>query len=274
MRRATARRGFAATGLGVDRHRLLAFAAVAGRRLRRDGRRLRAAPPAASSVTSSVPTGTVVPLRDQQLCHHPGLGRDDLGVDLLGRDLAQHLILGDALALAHEPALDGPLDHALAHLRHRDAIGMALPLHVAAQKSSARSSAASAACITISPSVGCAWLVSPTSRTVDSSVIARRDLVDRSVAPCPIIWQPRISPYFASETSFTKPSVWPVPTALPEATNGALPTFTSWPAARASARQADARHLRLAVDAGRNLPGIDTVLALTRDDLDHGDTFV
>jgi hypothetical protein len=38
--------------------------------------------------------------------------------------------------------------------------------------------------------------------------------------------------------------------------------------------KADARDLRLAVDAGRNLLVIDAVLALTGDDLDRCDTFV
>jgi len=57
---------------------------------------------------------------DQDSRDDPAGRRRDLGVDLVRRHLAQRLVLLDPLAFANRPALEGSLDHALAHLRHAD----------------------------------------------------------------------------------------------------------------------------------------------------------
>ena len=51
---------------------------------------------------------------------HPGRGRRDLGVDLVGRDLDQGLVRAHLVADLLEPAGDGALGDALAELRHGD----------------------------------------------------------------------------------------------------------------------------------------------------------
>jgi hypothetical protein len=56
-----------------------------------------------------------------------------------------------------------------------------------------------------------------------------------SKAEGPMIWTPRISPYFSSATTLTNPSCWPMMVALLFATNGNLPTLTLRPCAFACA---------------------------------------
>ena len=51
----------------------------------------------------------------------------------------------------------------------------------------------------------------------------------------PIMCPPNNSPYFASNTSLTNPSLWPEALALPDAENGNLPTLISCPASLACA---------------------------------------
>src|SRR5579885_673375 len=81
------------------------------------------------------------------------------------------------------------------------------------QKLIASPSAASAASITVSDSVGWGWTVRPNSRVVASSVFPNVTSEIRSVAPWPMIWQPITSPYFLPATSLTKPSTWLTATA-------------------------------------------------------------
>lgn len=56
-----------------------------------------------------------------------------------------------------------------------------------------------------------------------------------SVTLYPIMWVPSHSPYFASKTTFTNPSVAPAALAFPDALKGNLPTLTSYPASLAVA---------------------------------------
>ena len=65
-------------------------------------------------------------LADQDLLDHPAVGRRDLGVDLVRRDLEQRLVDLDRLAFALEPTGDGALGDALAEGRHLDGVGHAL----------------------------------------------------------------------------------------------------------------------------------------------------
>src|SRR5207244_6941711 len=93
----------------------------------------------------------------------------------------------------------------------------------------------SAASITASETVGCACIVRPNSSAVDSSCIATHASAISSVACGPMMCTPKISSYFVSLTTFTNPSSSPMMRALPEALNGNVPTFTSYPASTAFA---------------------------------------
>ena len=57
-------------------------------------------------------------LGGDELRDHAGPGRGNFGIDLVGRNFAQRLVLLDAVALLDQPLGDGAFDHALAHLRH------------------------------------------------------------------------------------------------------------------------------------------------------------
>src|SRR4029077_6923139 len=120
----------------------------------------------------------------------------DLRIDLVGRHLAEDLVLLHVIALADEPLLDRPLDDALSHLWHGHGDHRRLPgpsrlLH---QMLIDRPSAARAASSTSSDSVGCACTVSAISCSVDSSDMASVTSAISSVASAPMMWQPRISP--------------------------------------------------------------------------------
>src|SRR5581483_5935857 len=91
----------------------------------------------------------------------------------------------------------------------------------------------SAASATASESVGCAWIARSTSSTVYSLVRATTSSWISSDACAPTMWAPRISPYLASRTIFTSPSVSPAVRARPLALKGNRPTWISWPLARA-----------------------------------------
>ncbi len=86
-----------------------------------------------------------------------------------------------------------------------------------------------------SESVGWGWTECSSSPRVASQVSASTASETRSVAWGPTRWTPNTSPKRASATTLTKPSVCPMMAALPRAANGKRPTFTSWPAATASA---------------------------------------
>ena len=59
-------------------------------------------------------------LLDQDLLQLPGGGRGDLGIDLVGRDLNEELVLAYLFTLLLEPFSDRPLDDRFAELRHLD----------------------------------------------------------------------------------------------------------------------------------------------------------
>ena len=61
-----------------------------------------------------------VTLLHQDLAQQPGRRRRHLGVDLVGRDLEEELVLGDLVAHLLEPAGDGPVGDGLTELGHRD----------------------------------------------------------------------------------------------------------------------------------------------------------
>src|ERR1700722_18395325 len=86
-----------------------------------------------------------------------------------------------------------------------------------------------------SATVGWAWMVNIISSTVASSSSAVTASAMISVAYGPMMWTPRISPYFASLTTFTKPSWASRMVALELPTNGNLPTFTWKPFSFAAA---------------------------------------
>ena len=69
-------------------------------------------------------------------------------------------------------------------------------------------------------------MVNIISSTVASSSSAVTHSAMISVACGPMMWTPRISPYFASATTFTKPSCASRMVALELPTKGNLPTFT------------------------------------------------
>ena len=69
---------------------------------------------------------------------------------------------------------------------------------------------------------------------------------------------PRISPYFSSATTLTKPSCWPRMVALLLARNGNFPTLTLYPSARACASvKPDAADAGLGVGAAGDAIAVD-----------------
>ena len=80
-----------------------------------------AAPPSptASMIAISALLGTVAPSSARILRQGAFERRRDLGVDLVGDDLEERLVLGDVVAGLLEPLADRPLGHALAELGHR-----------------------------------------------------------------------------------------------------------------------------------------------------------
>ena len=71
--------------------------------------------------------------------------------------------------------------------------------------------------------------------TVASASIASTPSLISSKASGPMMWTPRISPYFSSATIFTNPSCRPRIEALLSAAKGNLPILTLYPCARACA---------------------------------------
>ena len=59
------------------------------------------------------------PLLDEDLLEHALEWRRNLGIDLVGDDLEERLVLGDVVARLLEPLADRPLGDALAELGHR-----------------------------------------------------------------------------------------------------------------------------------------------------------
>src|SRR5262249_7550482 len=90
-------------------------------------------------------------------------------------------------------------------------------------------SAALAASITASPSVGCGWTVSARSGKKEpiSSASAASEI--RSDASGPTMPTPSTSSVCASAITFTKPSVSAMASARPRAANGYFPIFTLRP---------------------------------------------
>src|SRR5271157_4895666 len=78
-----------------------------------------------------------------------------------------------------------------------------------------------------SENVGCGCMMWWISSSVASSFLAITSSLIISVAMAPIRWAPRSSPYLASKTSLTKPSVSPAAKARPLNWNGNLPIRTS-----------------------------------------------
>ena len=66
--------------------------------------------------TSSVPTGTTSPSATSTFSTVPAYGRRDLDGRLVGLDLDERIVLGDLLALGHEPARDLALREALSEV--------------------------------------------------------------------------------------------------------------------------------------------------------------
>ena len=77
--------------------------------------------------------------------------------------------------------------------------------------------------------VGWGWTVFKISCPVVSNFLATTASAIISVTFEPIIWQPSNSPYFSSNITFTKPSLWPDALAFPEAENGNLPILILYP---------------------------------------------
>src|SRR5579863_6214962 len=90
------------------------------------------------------------------------------------------------------------------------------------------------ASITISLTVGCAWMMEPSSSMVNASDIATATSWMISTAWIPTIVAPRIRSEFASATICANPSGSPSPSALPDPTKRAWPIFTAWPASLAT----------------------------------------
>ena len=129
--------------------------------------------------------------RGQDALDHAGFGRGDLGVDLVGADFDERLVALDAIAFLHEPLRDRAFDDALAERRkfHRDrhrvlrSDPLARPRPAWGQKLMPRPSAASAASMIDSESVGCACDVPAISAVVASSVMPSVSSAISSVAP-------------------------------------------------------------------------------------------
>ncbi len=78
---------------------------------------------------------------------------------------------------------------------------------------------------TASESVGCAWIVlDHDSSVVASSPMRSHRLDDELRSGGPIMWTPRISPYFESETTLTKPSCFEDPRGLAVRRPGTCPS--------------------------------------------------
>ena len=93
---------------------------VAAGPVARGARSRRPAPSSAVSMTAiSALFGTVAPFLDEDLAQDALERRRDLGVDLVGDDLDERLVLGDVVARLLEPLPDRPLGDALAELGHR-----------------------------------------------------------------------------------------------------------------------------------------------------------
>ncbi len=66
-------------------------------------------------------------LGGQVLGHHAGVGAGELDGDLVGHDLDDRLVLGDASALGHQPLDDLALDHRLGQLGQQQLAGHGQP---------------------------------------------------------------------------------------------------------------------------------------------------
>ena len=81
----------------------------------------------------------------------------------------------------------------------------------------------------LSAMVGCACMVAMMSSTVPSSALATQISWISSLAFSPMMWPPRISPYFLLTMIFTRPSAAPSAMALPWLFRPYLPTRYSMP---------------------------------------------
>jgi hypothetical protein len=71
-------------------------------------------------VAICAPTATVAPFGGHDRFQDAAERRGHLGIDLVGRDFHQRLILLDPLARLLQPAPDRPLRDTLPEVRHRD----------------------------------------------------------------------------------------------------------------------------------------------------------
>src|SRR5206468_2766877 len=114
-----------------------------------------------------------VALLDEDLGEVAGLRRRHLGVDLVGRDLEERLVLADLVADRLEPLGDRPLGDGLTELGHGD-VGhypcSPLPLKLSMLSPK------------LSESVGCGWMRCATSGTVASQFTASQPSMNSSVA--------------------------------------------------------------------------------------------
>src|SRR3990172_2676604 len=145
---------------------------------------------------------------------HVGMLKEEKRVRNLvgGPPLHEIALQVPGLAVLHEPQVDR---ERFVHFRFTTWI--------------ARPSAASAASMIASGSVGCGWIVRAMSCTLAPISIASAISLMRSLASGPTIWTPSRRVVFASMTTFTKPSVSPAANARPIAANGTFPTRTSKP---------------------------------------------
>src|SRR6266852_649027 len=103
-------------------------------------------------------------------------------------------------------------------------------------------STAIAASMTASLSVGCGWMLRPSSQASPWKSCVSAGSAISSVASGPTMWAPSSWPVFASATIFAKPPVSPWMIARPSAVKGNLPVFTSraWSRACFSVNPTDA----------------------------------
>ena len=97
---------------------------------------------------------------------------------------------------------------------------------------SARPPTASAASLTASFRLGCAWQIRATSSLLASNSIAVASSAMIVPASGPMMCAPRIRSVRVSARIFTNPSVAPIARARPFAANGNRPTAYSTPSAR------------------------------------------
>ena len=108
-----------------------------------------------------------------------------------------------------------------------------------------------------------------------SSFLAITSSAISSVACEPIRWAPRSSPYLASKTSLTKPSVSSDARARPLNWNGNLPMRTSWPASRAAfSVRPDAGDAGIGVGAAGDVRVVDRAIGEAAEPLDAADRLV